>query len=74
MDVANCSPQQLLELSCSFCDIEGSGSNIYWMLANRSVLTLLDNTRPDGNGAVNVSEPFLSVDDVTMFFNACLRT
>jgi hypothetical protein len=53
MDVANCSPHQLIELSNCFGEIEGAGSNIFWLLANRTVLELLENTKPNGDGPVN---------------------
>lgn len=73
MDVANCSPHQLLQLSCSFGDIEGSGSNIFWLVSNRSVLELIENTLPNGTGPINANEPFLSADDAALLFNANFR-
>lgn len=72
MDVANCSPHQLLKLSCSFCDIEGTGSNIFWLLANRSLLELVENTLPDGKG-IKKNKLCLHEKDAAKLFKANFR-
>lgn len=61
MDVASCSPDQVLDLGVSFGDIEGAGSNVFWLYANRNAMEMIDNTKIEGQGPVDPSQPFMTV-------------
>jgi hypothetical protein len=73
MDVASCSPEQVLELGISFGDIEGAGSNVFWLYANRTLLEMIANTRAEGDGPIDPKEAFLTVNQATQLIGAINR-
>lgn len=55
MDVSNATPQKVIDLCCCFGSIEGAGSNMFWLYANRSLNYVLDNTTLNGEGPIDAS-------------------
>ena len=74
MDAAFCSPEQVLEFGICLGDIEGAGSNVFWLYANRNAQELLDNTKQDGEGPIDPKLAYMTVNSAEKLIKAISRT